>query len=35
MAHMDPLDIALMDGVGDAIKRVADDPVTPLYAGYL
>jgi hypothetical protein len=27
MAHMDPLDLALMDRVGDAVKRVADDPV--------
>src|ERR1700729_2038446 len=35
MAHMDPLDLALMDGVGDAVERVADDPVTPLYAGCL
>ena len=35
MAHMDPLDLALMDGVGDAVKRVADDPVAPLYAGCL
>jgi hypothetical protein len=35
MAHMDPLDLALMDGVGDAIKRVTDDPVAPLYAGCL
>ena len=35
MAHMDPLDLALMDGVGDAVKRVADDPVAPLYAGGL
>ena len=35
MAHMDPLDLALTDGVGDAVKRVADDPVAPLYAGCL
>jgi hypothetical protein len=35
MAHMDPLDLALMDGVGDAVKRVTDDPVAPLYAGCL
>jgi hypothetical protein len=35
MAHMDPLDLALMDGVGDAVKRIADDPVAPLYAGCL
>jgi hypothetical protein len=32
MAHMDPLDLAPMDGVGDAVKRVADDSVAPLYA---
>src|SRR5580698_6284338 len=32
MAHMDPLDVALMDGVGDAVERVADDAVAPLYA---
>src|ERR1700693_3839191 len=35
MAHMDPLDLALMDGAGDAVKGVADDPVAPLYAGCL
>jgi hypothetical protein len=35
MAHMDPLDFALMNGVGDAIQRVADDPVAPPYAGCL
>jgi hypothetical protein len=35
MAHMDPLDPALTDGVGDTVKRVADDPVAPLYAGCL
>ena len=35
MAHMDPLDLALADGVGDAVKRVADDAVAPLYAGCL
>src|SRR5258708_39439063 len=35
MAHMDPLDFALMDGAGDAVKRVADDPVAPLDAGGL
>jgi hypothetical protein len=35
MAHMDPLDLALTDGVGDAVERVADDPVAPLYAGRL
>ena len=35
VAHMDPLDLALMDGVGDAVQRVADDPVAPLYAGCL
>src|SRR5580692_2499882 len=35
MAHMDPLDLALMDGAGDAVKRVADDPVAPLHAGGL
>ncbi len=35
MAHMHPLDLALMDGVADAVERVADDPVAPLYAGCL
>src|SRR5580692_12939543 len=35
MAHMDPLDLALMDGAGDAVKRVADDPVAPLHPGGL
>jgi hypothetical protein len=32
---MDPLDFALMNGVGDAVQRVADDPVAPPYAGCL
>src|SRR6202035_1038899 len=32
MAHMDPLDLALTDSVGDAVKRVADDSVASLYA---
>ena len=35
MPHMDPLDLAVMDGVGDPVQRVADDPVAPLYAGCL
>jgi hypothetical protein len=35
VAHRDPLDVALMVGVGDSVKGVADDPVTPLYAGCL
>ena len=35
VAHMDPLDLALMDGVGDAVERVADDSVASLYAGCL
>src|SRR5277367_1349727 len=35
MAHMDPFDLALMDGVGDAIERVADDSIASLYAGCL
>jgi hypothetical protein len=32
---MDPRDLALTDGVGDAVERVADDPIAPLYAGCL
>jgi hypothetical protein len=35
VAHTDPLDLALLDGVSDAVKRVADDPVASLYAGCL
>jgi len=32
---VNPLDLALIDGVGDAIERIADDSVAPLYAGRL
>jgi hypothetical protein len=27
---MDALDLAPIDGVGDAVRRVADDPIAPL-----
>ena len=33
--HMDPIDLAAIDGVGDLVQRVADDPVAPLHAGSL
>ena len=35
MAHVDPLDLAGIDGVGDAVQGVTDDSVTPLHAGRL
>ncbi len=33
--HMDPIDLAAIDGVGDPVQRVADDPVAPPHAGRL
>jgi hypothetical protein len=27
MAHMDPIDLAAIDSVGDPVQRIADDPV--------
>jgi hypothetical protein len=30
--HVDPIDLALIDGVGDAVQRVADDSITRLHA---
>ena len=33
--HMDPIDLAAVDGVSDPVQRVADDPVAPLHAGSL
>jgi hypothetical protein len=35
MPHMDPIDLATVDDVGDLIHRVADDPVARLHAGCL
>ena len=35
MPHMDPIDLAAIDGVGDLVQRVADDPVARLHAGCL
>jgi hypothetical protein len=33
--HMDPIDLAAIDGVGDPVQRVSDDAVTVLHAGCL
>ena len=33
--HVDPIDLAAVDGVGDPVQRVADDPIARLYAGGL
>ena len=33
--HMDPIDLAAIDGVGDPVQRVADDAVARLHAGCL
>ena len=33
--HMDPVDLAAVDGVRDPVQRVADDAVAPLYASCL
>ena len=35
MAHMHPVDVAAMDGIGDVIEGVADDPVTVAHTGRL
>jgi hypothetical protein len=35
MPHMDPIDLAAIDGVGDPVQRVADDPVAVLNPGGL
>src|SRR5207248_9321360 len=35
MPHMDPIDLAAVDGVSDPVHRVADDPVARLHAGCL
>ena len=35
MPHMDPFDFATIDGMGDLVQRVADDPVAVLHAGGL
>jgi hypothetical protein len=35
MPHMDPIDLAAVDGVRDLVHRVADDPVARLHAGFL
>ena len=33
--HVDPFDLAAVDGVRDPVQRVADDAVAPLHAGCL
>ncbi len=35
MAHVDPIDLAAIDSVGDAVQRVTDDSVARLHAGGL
>ncbi len=35
MPDMDPIDLAAVDGVGNPVHRVADDPVARLHAGCL
>ena len=35
MPHMDPIDLAAVDGVGDPVHRVANDAVARLHAGCL
>jgi hypothetical protein len=35
MPHVDPIDLATIDGVGDAVQCVADDSVARLHAGRL
>ena len=33
--HMDPIDLTAVDGMGDAVHRVPDDPVACPHAGRL
>ena len=35
MPHMDPIDLAAIDGVSDTVQRVADDSVARLHPGCL
>jgi hypothetical protein len=35
MAHLDPIDLAAIDGVSDPVQRLADDAVAAPHAGCL
>ena len=35
LAHMDPIDLAEINSVGDPVQRVADDTIAVLHAGRL
>ncbi len=35
MPHMDPIDLAEINGVGEPVQRVADDAIAVLHAGRL